>query len=138
MAKGTTEFTLTSRTEIVHGIELPWQRRERYDRPERPKLCPIHSAHVHKFPGDDCTCRPVEKGTLIEEGTVFVPLSVLAEVCERTSEDAMFGVTPPMVGAHVRRALVQAGLADEETRGGIHGSKRGRKLLKQLHREISG
>lgn len=57
-------------------------------------------------------------------------------MCERTSDDYWRDTTPPSVGRHANLALVQAGLAVPETRGGLHGTDRGREVLNALYRQL--
>ena len=103
------ELKWSSRTIKQDGIILPWQRVEPYG--------------PFTFPDGRVTDKP-PKGTVLESGEVFVPMDVLYEVSQRTSTDAMFGVTPPDVGYHEQMALEQAGLARGETRGGCHGTEK--------------
>ncbi len=136
MAMSDTAVVLASRTEVVYGVELPWEERERYDRPAYPDTCPQHHPEVHTHPGGRCTCAPVVKGALINRGTVFVSLSTLYEVCERTTDDYLRGSLPPSIGFREGLALEQAGLARRETRGGYHGTEAGNRVLDELHQQI--
>lgn len=127
-------FTLASKVKTVYGVELPWEERENYDVPAYPDTCPKHSPVPEelKYANPRCTCHPRAKGDLIDQGTVFVPLSTLESVCERTTDDYWSGVTPPIVGHREGLALEQAGLAERETRGGYHGTDAGRQALNDL------
>lgn len=107
-------FEWSTRTIEEQGLMLPWQRIERYG------PITIEGYTTDKPP----------KGTVLEEGTVFVPYDVLWAVAERTSDDAFMGNMPPHVGYHEQLALEQAGLADGETRGGCHGTDKLREFLK--------
>lgn len=136
MTTSDTGVALTSRTKVVYGAELPWEEREPYDKPAHPDTCPQHHPEVHPHPGGRCTCSPVVKGTLINRGTVFVSLSTLYEVCERTTDDYWSGATPPSIGFREGLALEQAGLAVREARGGYHGTEAGKRVLDELHQQI--
>ncbi|RIT36800.1 hypothetical protein D2E76_16235 [Mycobacteroides abscessus] len=102
-------FTLASKVKTVYGVELPWEERESYDVPAYPDTCPRHSPVPEelKYANPRCTCHPRAKGDLIDQGTVFVPLSTLESVCERTTDDYWSGVTPPTVGHLEGLALEQ-------------------------------
>lgn len=102
-------FTFTTRTVEERGLELPWERLERYG----PEHLPGHPP----------------RGTVLESGTVFIPVNALYEVADRTTDDYLWENPPPQVGYHAQLALVKAGLAEEETRGGIHGTPALRELL---------
>lgn len=104
----------TTRTIEQKGIELPWQRIERYG----PQEIDGRIFFEERPP----------KGTVIEEGTVFIPESVLYEVAEQGVWDSQFG-NALLLDTHMGYALEQAGLADRETRGGYHGTEKLRLLL---------
>lgn len=103
------DFPITTRTVEERGVVLPWKRVERYGPPLREK----------------------PKGTVLESGEVFVSMSTLYAVNERTSDDYLREIPPPFVGYHEELALVEAGLADKETRGGIHGTEKLAKFLRE-------
>lgn len=111
-----TELTLITRTIEQKGLVLPWERVERYG----PNTMLIATAESKERPS---------KGTVLESGEVFVPYDVLWEVAERTTDDYIMGLPIPSVGYHEKLALVKAGLAVEETRGGIHGTDKLREFL---------
>lgn len=95
----------TTRTVVQRGIELPWERIERYG--------PTVIRGILRF-----TDRP-PKGTVLESGTVFIPASTLYELAEQDVYDSQFGKVL-LLGTHEGYALEQAGLAVEETKGGYH------------------
>jgi hypothetical protein len=108
------QFVLTSRTVVIEGIELPWVERERYG----PYTTP-HGVLIDKPP----------KGTVLNQGAVFIPFDLLHEVAERTSNDYVAGYLSPDVDYRQGLALEEAGLAVLETRGGYHGTDKLRKYL---------
>lgn len=116
MKRSTTTDALrwTTRTIEQKGIELPWRRLEGYGPQE---------INGRTFFED----RP-PKGTVLEGGTVFIPESTLYELAEQDVYDSQFG-SPVLLGTHEGLALVAAGLAVEETKGGYHRTD---KLLRLL------
>ena len=100
-------------------ITLPWQELERYG--------------PYVTQGGQVVDNP-PKGTVLEEGLVDIKASVLYEVAARYLDDYVSGTTPPFVSHQAKLALVQAGLAKEETRGGIHGTLALLGLLETLDR----
>lgn len=115
----TEKLDWTTRTIEERGIELPWQRVERYG--------PILDTNGEAFYAGD---NHPPKGTVLESGTVFIPDSVLYGVAEQGDYDSLspFG-TALLLGTHEGYALEQAGLAVQETRGGYHGTEKLRQLL---------
>lgn len=99
-------------------ITLPWQRLELYG-----PYTVAHSGYVHEAP---------PKGTVLEEGFVDITESTLYAVDERTANDYLWENPPPFVGYKEGLALVAAGLAVQETRGGLHGTPELEKLLRRL------
>lgn len=74
-----------------------------------------------RFDGSS-TDRPA-KGTILDEGDVDIPEDLLYEIAARSVDDYLWGNPPPMISSKVEWALLQAGLAEKETRGGIHGNE---------------
>lgn len=107
-------LTWSTRTVQEKGLWLPWERVERYG-PQR-----INGKTLFED-------RP-PKGTVLESGTVFVTESTLYEVAEQGTYDSQFG-SALLLGPYEGPALVKAGLAVEETRGGYHGTDKLRRLL---------
>lgn len=102
--------TLTSQTVEVHGFELPWKE--------------------YRYHGG--------KKRITDRGEVFIPLGLFEQVCERTSDDYLIGHIPDWhVSPQQKWALVQARFAEEETRGLIHGTEKGRGILNRLIEEYS-
>lgn len=97
---------LTSETRIVKGIVLPWQRVER----SGPLTTSDGNTHFEDRP---------PKGTVLDSGEVFIELNTLYELAEQDRWDSQFG-SALLLGSREGLALVEAGLAEEETRGGFH------------------
>lgn len=93
-------YQIETRTIEQKGIVLPWKRVEPYG--------PRHIL-------DD---RP-PKGTVLDSGEVFIPMGTLAELAEQDRMDSQFG-SVFLLGMREGLALEQAGLAEQETRGGYH------------------
>lgn len=101
---------VTSETRIIRGIRLPWQGVEH----SGPQTLPDGRVF-----GED---RP-PKGTVVESGEVFIPLSTLEELAEQDVWDSQFG-SSFLLGYHEGLALEADGLAAQETRGGYHRTDR--------------
>lgn len=101
MAAFTDRFIIERRMVPEHGITLPWQWVAPCDDP---------SAGSHK-------------GDVVDSGTVFVTVETLEAVASQDPWAGAFGESLT-IGWHEKLALVQAGLAVEETRGGVHGTER--------------
>lgn len=110
-----TEIKLTTRLIAQRGIELPWQRIERYG----PNTMLIATPESKQRP---------PKGTVLEEGTVFIPYETLWKVAEQDVWDSQMG-SPLLLGYQEGLALEQAGLAVAETKGGYHGTDKLRELI---------
>lgn len=65
------------------------------------------------------------------DADVFIPTDALWAVSERTTDDYIMGNPAPQIGYHEQHVLVHLGLAEEETRGGIHGTVALRVLLER-------
>lgn len=96
---------IVTKTVEVRGIVLPWKKIERYG--------PIYSPWIANPP-----YRP-PKGTVLESGEVFIPLSTLEELAEQDTYDSQFGQVF-LLDYHEGLALEEAGLAAGETKGGYH------------------
>lgn len=101
--------TLSSETRVIKGIRLPWQRVERTG--------PIFRD------GENLTPDRSPKGTVLESGEVFIEMDTLYRLSEQDVWDSQFG-SACLLGYHEGMALVEAGLAVEETRGGFHRTER--------------
>lgn len=99
-------YPVITKTVEVKGIELRWERVERYG----PNTMLIATAESQRRP---------PKGTVLESGTVFIPLSTLEEVAEQDVYDSAFGRVL-LLGYYEGLALEAAGLAARETKGGYH------------------
>lgn len=97
---------ITTQTRVIEGIVLPWQRVERTG-PQR-----LDNGIII---GED---RP-PKGTVVESGEVFIDINTLYDLSEQDRWDSQFG-SACLLGPWEGLALVEAGLAEEETRGGFH------------------
>lgn len=102
-----TEIKWIKRAMVQNGIELPYRKHERYGRPGVP---------VH---------------TVLEEGVVFIPESVLRTVAERTPDDYLVGRPAPEVEERQGIAMSQARLAVREVRGGWRGTDKLRNFLRR-------
>lgn len=101
---------LTTETRTIKGVLLPWKRVE---------TCgPMTGADGTVWYAD----RP-PKGTIVESGEVFIELNTLYELSEQDTWDSQFG-SALLLGIHEGLALVEAGLAVQETRGGFHRTER--------------
>ena len=98
------DVKITTRTTVEHGIELPWERVERYG--------PIYNKHSDTWTDDP------PKGTVLESGTVFVSEATLEELLE--AEHSLGMGDAYLLGYHEGMALEKAGLARQETRGGYY------------------
>lgn len=96
---------MSSETRIVRGIVLPWQRVER-------------SGPIFRD-GENLTPDRPAKGTVLDSGEVFIELNTLYALSEQDRWDSQFG-SALLLGHGEGLALVAAGLAEEETRGGYH------------------
>lgn len=118
------EIRLTSRTVVQHGIELPWERRERYG-PQYMKGAKAWTDHP-------------PKGTVVESGTVFIELGTLEELMEADHSLGMGGAY--LMGYHEGMAVELAGLASQETRGGYYTTSEQRErlgsLIERLYDEV--
>lgn len=112
-----TMYPVVTRTVEQRGIELPWQRVERYG-----PYTTAEGKTVDKPP----------KGTVLEEGTVFIPLSTLEELSEQDVWDSQFG-SAFLLDYHEGLALKAVGLAAEETRGGFHRTEKLLEFLKEVY-----
>lgn len=108
--------TLTTRIVEQRGVMLPW---ERWTPPK-----------VYDTQGVDCTPERPDPPQLLNSGEVFVPLSTLEEVACQGRWDSQYG-SALVLTATKKYALVAAGWAREETRGGIHGTDALRQWLNQ-------
>lgn len=107
---------LATRTVTQYGIELPWERVERYG--------PQYNKHLETWSDNP------PKGTVLESGTVFIELGVLEELMEADHSFGMGGAY--LVGYREGMALEVAGLASQETRGGYFTSDEQRAKLQPL------
>jgi hypothetical protein len=88
----TPEIVICTRTIEQRGIELPWREIKRYE---------------------------PDKGKVLGEGTVFVPLDTLCELAEQDRWASQFG-SVLLLDYQEGLALERAGLAERETKGGYH------------------
>lgn len=102
-----TEPRISTKAVEVKGVILPWERVERYG----PSTT-AWGVYIDKPP----------KGTVLDSGEVFVPLSDLYELAEQRRWDSSFGSSFSLTSYLAKLAVVKAGWAVEETRGGIHGT----------------
>jgi hypothetical protein len=112
------EIKVQSRTVEEKGIVLPWVRYE----PTGPIRLPN---------GEMAMTERLPKGSRIEHGEVFIPMSTIYELAEQDIWDSQFG-SAFLLDQHEGYALEQAGLAARETRGGFHRTD---KLLAWLEEE---
>lgn len=96
-------------TRTIEGIKVPWQRVER-------------SGPLTKADGSVHFEDRAPKGTVLESGEVFIPLSQLEELSEQGQWDSQFGEAF-LLGAYEGYALEALGYAEQETRGGYHGTE---------------
>lgn len=96
------QFEVITQTTQVQGLRLPWRRIERYG--------PFTTAagHHHAAP---------PKGTVLESGEVFVPMTCLLAIAERGRDKESAGADPVSIGYHQSLALLQCGLAERDNRG---------------------
>lgn len=120
-------YPLTSRTSIQRGIELPWERRERYG--PQPT-----------GPGSKIMTDHPPKGTVLESGTAFISIGVLEELLEADHSLGMGGAY--LCGYHEGMALEMADLATRETRGGYFTTDDQRArlsaIIDDLYKQIYG
>ena len=116
------KWVLTSETRVIHGITLPWKRVELRGPQKLANGITI---------GED---RP-PKGTVIDSGSVFIALDLLYELNEQDVWDSQFG-SAFLLGPHEGLALVAAGLAVQETRGGYHRTEKLTKVIKKLEEQM--
>lgn len=93
------EYPVSTRTRVEQGVWLHWEYRARY--------------------GPPINTRP--KGEIEREGEVFVAVEDLYALNDFGAEYRLgesFSIDTPYAG----EALAQAGLAEKETRGGIHAT----------------
>jgi hypothetical protein len=97
---------LVTKTVEVAGFELPWKNRRGY---------------------------PPNHGKILSQGVVFIPLELFEQICERDTDDYLLGNIPAWHADFQQElALIQAGFAERETRGTIHGTDKGRQVLNNL------
>lgn len=112
-------ITVVTRTVEVKGVELPWERIELFG-------CDVlRDEGSSMFPDREPT------GTVVESGTVFVPLDTLYDLSEQDVWGSTFGnafLLPHKEGL----ALVAAGLAVQENRGGFHRTDKLVEFLDEL------
>lgn len=111
-------YPMITRTIEQRGIELPWQRVERYGPYE-----------INDGSGRYTDNPP--KGTVLDSGVVFIPLSTLEDLAEQDVYDSQFGRVL-LLDYHEGLALEAAGLAAKETKGGYHRTDKLLEFLKAM------
>jgi hypothetical protein len=110
------KIEIKTRTVEERGIELPW---ERWSYPA-----------VFKD-GVNLTPERPHPSVLEEFGTVFITMSDLYALSEQDIWDSQFG-SALLLGTHEGLALVAAGLAVLETKGGYHRTDKLLALIEEL------
>ena len=103
------EIEVTTRTVEQRGIWLPW---------ERWSVPPVFGRD-----GTNLTPERPNPPVLEDSGDVFVPVDTLYELAEQDTWDSQFGKVL-LLDAHEGLALVAAGFAVHETRGGYHRTEK--------------
>lgn len=115
------DIEVTTRTVEQRGIVLPWQRVEQTG----PITLPGGRVAFEDHP---------PKGTVLDEGEVFIPLDTLYALLEQERWDSQFEHAF-LLDYHEGLALEAAGLAQRETRGGYHRTQALVDLLARLERQ---
>lgn len=114
----TPEIKIESRVNTTKGIYVPWQKVERQG--------PIEM-NDGRIWGKDRE----PKGTVLGEGMVFVPFDTLYALYEQGHWDSQFGSALILNDPKEALALEALGFAEEETRGGYHGTDKLRDWMKE-------
>lgn len=74
----------------------------------------------------------------LESGTVFIPLSTLEELADRGPWDSQFGRPAFLLDDHEGLALVAAGFAVQETKGGFYSTDELHEWLTAVEARLGG